>query len=259
MELIESVNEAAKNAEEFNRIVFNSDSEALRRFSHFFHWYYFPNLGIFAPSKFIGYKNTTIDNYTGEGTGTDTQRILPKWFTRVNPASKQYDLLKKKLVEYGRSLGKSIGIKTFKGTGGIYLLSEKYATSNYPDEVEGTGYTEGATKQVYVNAHERSSKARLECMRHYGTSCYVCGFDFSKVYGNELGAGFIHVHHLVDISTIGEEYIVNPVQDMRPLCPNCHAMVHKRKPSIDPDGLKEIIGENAQQGAAPEGDSAGAS
>lgn len=242
MELIESINEAAQNAEEFNRIKRDSESVAFRRFSQFFHWYYFSNLDIFAPSKFIGYKNTTIDNYIGEGTGTDTQRVLSKWFTKVDSSSSEYVQLRKRLKAYGRSLGKSIGKKTFEGTGGIYLLSEEYATSNYPDEVvEGTEYVEGATKQVSVNAYERSSEARLECISHYGTSCYVCGFDFSKAYGSDLGADFIHVHHIIDIASIRKEYIVNPIQDMRPLCPNCHAMVHKRKPTIHPDELKTII------------------
>ena len=245
MELIESINEAVQNAEEFNRIAKNSDSEAFRRFSQFFHWYYFSNLDIFAPSKFVGYKNTTIENYVGDGTGTDTQRCLSKWFTKVHPTSSQYDQLRAKLEAYGQSLGKSIGKKTFEGTGGIYLLSEEYATSNYPDEVEGGGHTEGATKQVSVNAYERSAKARSECISYYGAICYVCDFDFSEVYGKELGAGFIHIHHLVDISSIGKEYIVNPREDLRPLCPNCHAMVHKRKPAMHQDELKKVISENA--------------
>lgn len=241
MELIESINEAVQNAEEFNQIESDSDSKALHRFAQFFHWYYFSNLDIFAPSKFIGYKNTTIDNYDGEGSGTDTQKRLAKWFKKVDRSSSEYINLRKKLESYGHRLNKRIGKRTFKGTGGIYLLREEYATSNYPDEIEGTGYAEGATKQVSVNAYERSIKARLECISHYGFSCYVCGFDFSNVYGCELGSGFIHVHHLVDISSIRKEYIVNPIQDLRPLCPNCHAMIHKKKPAMHPDELKKII------------------
>ncbi|GMT42196.1 MAG: hypothetical protein IEMM0002_0607 [bacterium] len=223
----------------------NSNSETLRRFSLFFHWYYFSNLDVFAPSKFIGYKNTTIDNYIGKGKGTYTQHTLSKWFTKVEPTFPEYGRLRKRLEAYAGSLGKSVGKKTFEGTGGIYLLSEEYATSNYPDEVEGNMYSEGATKQVYVNAYERNPKARSECVACYGTSCYVCGFDFSKVYGEELGAGFIHIHHLVDIASVGKEYVVNPVQDLRPLCPNCHAMVHKRKPAMHIDDLKILIVENA--------------
>jgi hypothetical protein len=241
MTLIESINEAVQNAEEFNRIKLDSNSKALKRFSQFFHWYYFSNLDIFAPSKFIGYKNTTIGDYVGEGTGTDTQHVLSKWFTKVDRSSSEYAPLKTRLEAYGRRLEKRIGIRTFEGTGGIYLLSERYATSNYPDEVGGSGHPEGTTKQVSVNAYERSSKARSECISHYGTACYVCRFDFSKVYGSELGSGFIHVHHLVDIASIRREYVVNSIRDLRPLCPNCHAMIHKRKPAMHPDELKRKL------------------
>lgn len=244
MKLIESINEAVRNAEEFNRIEADSGLEALRRFSHFYHWYYFSHLSIFAPSKFIGYKGSSIDNYIGGGTGSATQRALSKWFTKVNPSSRQYDLLKRKLIAYAKSLGKQIGRRTFDGSGAIYILSDEFATSNYPDEIEGSGYVEGATMQVSVNAYERSARARSDCIDHYGARCYVCGFDFSEMYGNDLGAGFIHVHHLIDMSAIGREYIVNPIADLRTLCPNCHAMVHKRKPAISPDELKKIIAEN---------------
>ncbi len=244
MALIESINEATQNAIEFNRIERESDLEVLRVFSLFSHWYYFSDLNIFAPSKFIGYQNTTIGGYSGEGHGAKTTKRLFKWFKKVEPSSSEYDQLKDKLEKYGRSLRKKIGKKTFKRTGGIYILSEEYSTFNYPDEVEGAGYAEGAMKQVSVNAYERSVKARFECISYYGNSCYVCGFDFSEVYGSDLGADFIHVHHLVDFACIGKEYTVDPIEDLRPLCPNCHAMVHKKKPAMHPDKLRKIVEEN---------------
>lgn len=90
---------------------------------------------------------------------------------------------------------------------------------------------EGAKKSIVVNAYERNPKAREECVQHYGTDCAVCGFNFGKVFG-ELGQGFIHVHHLKPISTIGESYDVNPIQDLRPVCPNCHAMLHRKKDTV---------------------------
>ncbi|MCF0241746.1 MAG: HNH endonuclease [Treponema sp.] len=57
-------------------------------------------------------------------------------------------------------------------------------------------------------------------MQYYGTKCVVCGFDFEKTY-SELGKGFIHVHHLKEISSIDKEYELDPIKDLRPLCPNC--------------------------------------
>ena len=67
-----------------------------------------------------------------------------------------------------------------------------------------------------------------------GTTCVICGFDFGSVYGSEF-AGFIHVHHLRQLSDVGGEYVVDPVADLRPVCPNCHAVIHHggRLRSID--------------------------
>jgi 5-methylcytosine-specific restriction protein A len=48
------------------------------------------------------------------------------------------------------------------------------------------------------------------------------------MYG-EIGRGFIHVHHVVPISSIGESYKVDPAKDLVPVCPNCHAMLHRGK------------------------------
>jgi len=90
---------------------------------------------------------------------------------------------------------------------------------------------EGAKKSIVVNAYERNPKAREECVQHYGTDCAVCGFNFGVAFG-ELGQGFIHVHHLKPISTIGESYDVNPIQDLCPVCPNCHAMLHRKKDAV---------------------------
>ena len=85
---------------------------------------------------------------------------------------------------------------------------------------------EGASVPVRVNRYERSAYAREKCIEVHGYSCAVCGMDFSKTYGS-LGAGFIHVHHIVPLNEIGENYKVNPATDLVPVCPNCHAMLHR--------------------------------
>ena len=68
--------------------------------------------------------------------------------------------------------------------------------------------------------------------------------DFENTYG-AIGAGFIHVHHIKQISEIGEQYEVDPLQDLVPVCPNCHAMLHKRKPPFSVDELRAMLKKDA--------------
>jgi predicted HNH restriction endonuclease len=108
----------------------------------------------------------------------------------------------------------------------------------YPDELDKTETLfEGIKKAVLVNSYERNPTARKKCIEHYGAQCVVCGFNFEKMYGN-IGFGFIHVHHLTKLSEIGQGYEVNPVKDLRPVCPNCHAMLHQKNPPHTIDELK---------------------
>lgn len=115
----------------------------------------------------------------------------------------------------------------------------------YPDEVDDVPILiEGAKRQVVVNAYERNPEARRKCIESYGCFCQGCGFDFFECYG-EIGKDFIHVHHLVEISSIANEYEVDPVRDLRPVCPNCHAMLHRRKPAFTIDELKGFLKKKA--------------
>ena len=106
----------------------------------------------------------------------------------------------------------------------------------YPDDIGDEKLYEGTKKKITVNAYERSSQARQACINEYGYKCSICNFDFEKIYG-EIGKNFIHVHHLKSLSEINEKYHINPVKDLRPVCPNCHAMLHKRVPAFSIDDI----------------------
>ena len=115
-----------------------------------------------------------------------------------------------------------------------------FTTDIFPDEISPTVVLrEGAVSRVSVNAYERNPVARQQCIKHYGTSCYVCGLNFGLVFG-DLGEGFIHIHHLRQLSEISEEYEVDPVADLRPVCPNCHAMIHRRSPPLSIEEIKLV-------------------
>lgn len=96
---------------------------------------------------------------------------------------------------------------------------------DYP--VEDSMLYEGALMNVRTNKYERNLEARKECIQAKGAKCSICGFDFEKAYGS-IGRGFIHVHHIVPISSIGKEYKLDVLRDLIPVCPNCHAMLHQK-------------------------------
>ena len=99
-------------------------------------------------------------------------------------------------------------------------------------------FIEGAKQQITINSYERNYEARKKCIERYGYVCVVCSFDFEKHYGT-LGREYIHVHHVVPLSQIKKEYALNPITDLKPVCPNCHAMLHRNNITIDE--LRNII------------------
>ena len=100
--------------------------------------------------------------------------------------------------------------------------------------------TEGIKKTITINAYERNPKARKKCIEKYGYNCFICGFNFQKNYG-DIGKEFIHVHHLKPLSEIKEEYEINPIEDLRPVCPNCHAILHKKVPAYSIEEIRNIL------------------
>ena len=121
------------------------------------------------------------------------------------------------------------------------VLDETTDIELMPDELLFSNqYSEGAVKKILVNYFERNPKARQECLDHYGLTCKVCGFNSEEVFG-PMGRGFIHVHHLKPLSKIKKGYIVDPIKDLIPICPNCHSMIHKYNPPYKVEKLKTII------------------
>lgn len=104
-------------------------------------------------------------------------------------------------------------------------------------------YIEGIPTQVTLTKHERNPTARKKCIEYFGLSCVLCGFNFEKTYG-EIGKDFIHIHHLLQISTIGIAYEIDPIKDLRPVCPNCHSIIHKHKTAHTMDEMVELLKQN---------------
>ncbi len=128
--------------------------------------------------------------------------------------------------------------KFLKRIGNDWYASDNFLGNSLPEEiVTPKQFIEGASKQISVNTYERDDKARAECIKHHGYKCKVCGFEFKKFYG-PLGENYIHVHHKIPLADIRKEYILDPVNDLVPVCPNCHAMIHKTQPALSIEQLK---------------------
>jgi len=129
----------------------------------------------------------------------------------------------------------------------IWALAPKIQKQSLlPEEIEiidNNLFIEGAIRQININAYERNEGARLVCIDFFGCKCQVCDFDFQEKYGN-IGKDYIHVHHTKALSEIKTDYEVNPYKDLIPVCPNCHAMLHRKSPPFTINELKSVINEN---------------
>lgn len=105
-------------------------------------------------------------------------------------------------------------------------------------------YTEGTPQQISITKYERNPYARKKCLEYYGYICVVCGFDFEKKYGS-IAKNYIHVHHLKQISILGQLHQVDPIKDLRPVCPNCHSIIHINQIPLTLEEIMEFIYQNS--------------
>ena len=185
---------------------------------------------------------------------TKSHKDQPQILSMANPKEGQ------KIFLFTRTQDKSPF--TFEGT---VMVNEIFDTipvkiiwqfENYPyqslDErassliEDGKALYEGAISKIFVNKYERNPLARRMCIDHHGAFCKVCLFDFYVTYG-DVGKGYIHVHHIIPIASLGLEYTLIPEKDLIPVCPNCHSIIHKRKPIFSIEELKEIVINQAQK------------
>ncbi len=121
------------------------------------------------------------------------------------------------------------------------FADRKRTAESRPDEIDNNpAYPEGGRETVTVNAFERNPEARRRCLAHYGYRCSVCGMNLEERYG-EAGRELIHVHHLRPLSEIAGPYHVDPITDLRPVCPNCHSVIHRANPPYALDDVRAML------------------
>jgi predicted HNH restriction endonuclease len=98
-------------------------------------------------------------------------------------------------------------------------------------------YHEGFRQQIFTEISKRNSSLIQKAKAVYGTTCEVCGFDFEKTYGTH-GEGFIEMHHLYPIASGTRS---TKLEDVRPVCANCHRMLHRGPKLLSIEELKDIL------------------
>ncbi|MCG5531278.1 HNH endonuclease [Halorhodospira halochloris] len=259
MDAVDSLEEIVRNVFAFNEYRNSEHSEELEFFSErirlgkIFVAICSNNGILFCPSRFAGYKVNTMEKHIAfeykHGSITTTKitsvlgfphepspEIEEKYLALCNaiqvvPSNK----IRSYWIVQDRSYEKNItAIKTS-------------ANSGYPDEIDSNKkFPEGSSKQVTVNAYERNHGARKVCIEHHGARCAVCEMSFEAVYG-EIGNGYIHVHHIRPLALRDTAYEVDPITDLNPVCPNCHAMLHRSDPPFTIEELRELLVKNHKE------------
>jgi 5-methylcytosine-specific restriction protein A len=104
------------------------------------------------------------------------------------------------------------------------------------------GLPEGAKVRVEINRYERDRRNRAAALAIHGYGCHACQLNLEELYG-AAAAGLIEVHHVTPVSTLGDGYVVNPAVDLVPLCPNCHAVAHRRVPPFSVAEIASMLEE----------------
>ncbi|ABR50372.1 putative restriction endonuclease [Alkaliphilus metalliredigens QYMF] len=129
---------------------------------------------------------------------------------------------------------------------GIWGLNEyEPSVDNVDLSEDDTGFQEGKKKARIHISRERNPKVirkakKIFSDKHSGQLfCEICGFNFHAFYG-EIGEGFIEGHHTVALSELDEDTITK-AEDISIVCSNCHRMLHRKRPWLGKDDLKDLV------------------
>lgn len=180
-------------------------------------------------------KKEEIDSYTGNFSVLEKifkvdKNSLSRWFFIQENFIKKSNTLQGRRTD--RDKGLNDPIKLLLDHVSRQFKAEIIET-DYPDEAgtENQSFPEGAKQTVQVNRYERNPEARAKCLEIHGIRCEICKMSFAETYGT-FAKDFIHVHHITPLHQISESYEVNPETDLIPVCPNCHAMLHRQENGI---------------------------
>lgn len=126
------------------------------------------------------------------------------------------------------------GLRTPDARCALYILDERYKRLGrfLPERFEQS-WAEGARSETRLSKAERDPLIRRAALRHYGLQCRACDLRASEAH-----AAMIEIHHLDPIAE-GERR--TKLEDVIPLCRNCHALAHTEGPPVPVERLREIV------------------
>lgn len=122
----------------------------------------------------------------------------------------------------------------------VPLLAAMAELIGYDESVDQTPEVEGEVTEALILKRERSRRNRYLCLEIHGRKCAACGFNPSDTYGD--AGDIVEVHHLEPVSLLQLPRQYDPAIDLVPLCPNCHRLIHTKKPiPYTLEELKELL------------------
>lgn len=174
----------------------------------------------------------------GENLPKTWQAIIRNQVESFSSDSENYRKHREDLFYSIGGLGSGIwGLREQKFSHNLDLLNANVFNNTIEEPV---AKYEGAVRRITLDKYERDMNLRQQCLDYWGFDCVVCGINFEQVYGS-LGRGYIHVHHLEPLAERPGPRLVDPIRDLRPVCPNCHAMLHRRTPPLPVEELRNIL------------------
>ena len=113
----------------------------------------------------------------------------------------------------------------------LYICDDRYSQlGNFLTSRFAKSWREGAKKEVKLTLSERDPEIRREALKHYEKKCYCCD---RKPKVDSL----LEIHYL---NPIAEGEREPTLEDVIPLCANCHKAAHTEVPPIPIDKLCEM-------------------
>lgn len=162
--------------------------------------------------------------------------LLEKWLLN-NSSELQHIILKHKSDKNDQTL---ISNAFFKAPEEDILLAEEFGAD--PNDAE---FREGKEKlKIHLikerNRHLVQLAKEQWHKENIGTvSCAICLFSFDETYG-DIGKGYIEAHHILPVSSLTPDTIIK-IGDLVPVCSNCHSIIHRYRPWLTIDQLRNTI------------------